>query len=98
MNHFGEIKLVGMAVARCVGAIDFAKLALEAGIEDLFRFRSGYLPDIPVVLVVNEREEVGKGIAILEAEPAPVADLEDPLDFLAQAFLAPIIPVGRVVR
>jgi hypothetical protein len=77
-----------------VGTLDVAELALIAGIDDELGFLRGEGADV-AIMAIDGVEELGKGGAEIEAEPAAMTDLEDALEFLGQGGL---VPVERVVR
>jgi hypothetical protein len=80
MDQAGKVELELVAVARGVGTLHFAELALEAGSQDPVRLPRIDLANVAVVLPVEQVEEEGKAVAVLEAHAAAVANLEGPLD------------------
>src|SRR5688572_10510954 len=98
MNQLGEVDLELVIVSRRVRTLDLTQLALEAGIHDRPGFRSRYLRDVTVVLVVEKREETRERVAILEAKPAAMTDLEDARDFFLERFGIPVDGLAGGVR
>jgi hypothetical protein len=98
MDEFGEIELVFVTVARCIGTVDLAELALEAGCQDVVRFNGADLPDVPVTLCIDKGKQIGKGVTVLETHPAAVANLENSLDFLFEPPSVPIFLLLGIVR
>jgi hypothetical protein len=92
-----EVQLEGVTLAPRVGALHLAELALEAGAEDPLRLRRRDAPDVPIVGPVQEREEGGEDVAVLEAQPAAVADLEGPEDLPAERGRLPVDGLVRLV-
>jgi hypothetical protein len=99
-----EPELVPFALG--VGTLDFAELALEAGVHDGFSLICGNASDVAVILVVQQREEGWKAVAVLEAEAAAVTYLERALHFFVKSAGFPVFllrgvvrdPVGRLIR
>jgi hypothetical protein len=97
VDELGEVELELVAVAGGVGALDLAQLALEALVHDPVLVGAGQAGDVAVVLVVDEVEQAGERVAVLEAHAAAVADLEHADDLLVEGVLVPIDGVVGVV-
>jgi len=82
MDEPREIQFEFMIVTLCVRALDLAQLALKAGVHDRARLGGGDAANIAIVLLVQQRKKRWEAVAVLEAEPAAVADLERPPDLL----------------
>ena len=80
-----------------VGALHVAELALVALVDDLVALGVGQLRDVAVVLV-DEAEQRRERGAQVEAEPAPVAQVEDPVELLAERGRVEVLGIGGVVR
>ena len=97
MNQFWKIELEFMPVTRGIGTLDFTEFALKAVIHNGVCFLGVYAQNITIILVVNQCKEVWKGIAILEAHPTSVTDLEGPNDLGGQCVWIPIDGLRRIV-
>ena len=91
-----EVELELVAVIRRVGALDVTELALVAGVDHAPGFCRRELPDVPLV-PLDGFEQLGERRAQVEAKPAAVADVEDPLQFLLERAGVPIDGHIRVV-
>ena len=80
-----------------VGAVDVAELALEALVDDLVLLDGREPAGVLVLVLVDVREERGEGGAELEAETAPVAQVVDAGELLADVCLVQVLRVLRVV-
>src|SRR5262249_31670619 len=78
MNQLREVDLKLVLVARRVGTLDLAQLALKAEVHHLSLLSMGEAMDVAVVALVDQLEQRRKRFAVLEAHPAAVTDLEDP--------------------
>jgi hypothetical protein len=97
MDETGKIELKFVTVARCIRALNLTELALKAGAHYPLSFFGGNSTDVAVVPVVDEIEQDGEAVTILEAHPASMADLEGTCDFLGQGLRLPVTLVLRVV-
>jgi hypothetical protein len=97
MNKLWKIEPELVSVALGVRALDFAQLALKARVHYRICFSRIDAADIAVVLVIQKREERWKRIAVLEAKPAAVTDLECALYFLIERACVPIRFFRRIV-
>ena len=92
----------GKSIARSlrpgdVGALDVAELALEALVDDLILLRPGEPAGVLVVVAVDEFEQRRERAAELRAQTAPVADVEDPCQLLADVRVVEVLGVMGVV-
>ena len=80
-----------------VGALHVAELALVALVDDLIPFRIGQRRGVPVV-GVDEPEHRGERRAQVEAQPAPVAQVEDAVDLVSERGRVEVLGISGVVR
>ena len=92
-----EVELELVLVPGGVGALHLAELALEAVVHDRLGLGLGQLADVPVVGVVDQPEELGEAVAVLEAHAAAMTDLEGPGDLHLQRRRVPVPGVAGVV-
>jgi hypothetical protein len=97
MDELRKIELKLVPIAGRVRALHLAELALKACVHDPLRVERGQLADVSVMFVVDGGKQDRKRVAVLEAHAAPVADLEDALDFLVERIFVPVLVFGRVV-
>jgi hypothetical protein len=97
MDQLGKIKQVRMPVARRIGAVYLAKFALEAGVEDPLLVGSRNIADITVLFLIDETEEIGEGVAELEAESAAVADFKYAVHLEAQPRGVPVLRLDGII-
>src|SRR5215468_10206776 len=90
MDQPREVELELMTVALGIWTLHLTEFALETGVHNLFRICRIDPSDITIVLLVEEREESWKAIAIFEAKTATVANLKRPPDFLVERDGIPI--------
>jgi hypothetical protein len=95
-HEAGEVE-VPLALARHVGAVDVAELAVEALVDHLVLLGAGEPGRVLVVVAVDGLEERGERVAELEAEPAAVAQVVDPGELLAEVGVVEVPRVERVV-
>ena len=86
-----------MPVTLSVRTLDFAKLALKTRIHDRLSFSRLDPSYISVVLVIKKRKERRERIAIFEAKPAALTDLECPLDLFVESGFISVFFFGRIV-
>jgi hypothetical protein len=70
---------------------------LEASIHDVRGLGGGYATYVAVVRFVQEIEEHGKAVAVLEAHSTAMTDLERPFDLLCESFTVPVFLLFRIV-
>src|SRR6185369_9526044 len=97
MHQFWKVEPKLVTVALGVRTLDFAQLALKARVHDGLSLGGGNLPDITLILIVEQREQRRKRIAVLEAQPATVANLKCPFDFFVEPARLPVLLLGRIV-
>jgi hypothetical protein len=93
----GKVELKLVAFTRCIRALNLTELALKAGTHDPFGLFRGDSTDVALVPVVEEIEKNREAVAVLEAHPASVADLEGTCDFLGESLRLPVPLVFRIV-
>jgi hypothetical protein len=81
MDESREIQFELVPVAFSVWTLHFAKFALETLIHDCRGFRVRKSSHIAAMLIVDERKETWKTVAVFEAQPTAVTDFERSLDF-----------------
>jgi hypothetical protein len=97
MDQLGEIQLECMLVRWGVRALHFAELALETRVDHGLSVVARELSDISIVLLVDGFEEDGEAVAVLEAHPTPMADLENSREFFLQCLGVPVFGLGGIV-
>ena len=92
----GEVQLP-LVLPGDVRAVHVAELALEALVDDLVLLGRRHLGRVLVVVLVDEVEQRGERRAELEAQPAAVAQVVDPVHLLAEVGLVEVAGVEGVV-
>ena len=95
VDELGEVERERVPVARRVGAVDLAQLALEAVVHHPGGLARGERAGVAAMILIGAREQPGEAVAVLEAEAAPGADVEHAFDLLAEGSL---VPVPRLLR
>ena len=106
VDELREVELELVLVARGVGALHLAQLALEAGVHHAVGLAGGDLVDVALVLLVDQLEQDREAVAVLEAHAAAVTQLEGARQLLLQRLGVPVLrlfgivgeAVGRLVR
>ena len=96
VNQGGEVEQEFVLLARRVGALDLAQLALETGVQGRVQGGDGQALNV-AVLGINGIEEDRKGAAVLEAHAAAVADFDGPFKLDLHLSSVPVDLVGGVV-
>ncbi len=97
VDELREVELELVAVARRVRALDLAQLALEAGVHHRGHVGGVEPVHVAVAPVVEGVEQPREAVAVLEAHPAAVTDLEGAPDLSLERRRIPVARVGRVV-
>jgi hypothetical protein len=84
-------------LARNVGAVDVAELALEAFVDDLVLFGDRQLSRVLVVVLVDELEERRERRAVLETQTTTVAEVVDTRQLFPNVGLVEVLRMVRVV-
>ena len=90
VDQLREVQLELVAVAHRVGTLDLTQLALEALVHHLRCLGIGDGAHVAVVVVVDERKQRRERIAVLEAHPAAVTDLECAVDLCLKRVGVPV--------
>ncbi len=97
MDQLGKVELVLVPVTHRVRTLHFAELALKALVHDVRGLLRRELPHIAGMALIDEGEERRETVAILEAEPASVTDLEGAFDLLVERYRVPVLLVRGVI-
>ena len=97
VDQVRKVELELVALLRGVRAGELALLALEAAREHLALLAAGQGAGVAVLDLVDDLEEILEGVAVLEAHPAPVADVEGAVELGAEALRIEVTRLSRVV-
>jgi hypothetical protein len=98
MDEAGEIESELVMFSLGVWALHLAELALKARVHDAGRLACGNAANIAVVFLVQQRKQSGEAVAVFEAEPAALTDLERADDLFVESAGIPVFSFGRIVR